>query len=441
MTKQATFSNEEFWKWISGLIKNNVNYFDDMIDVERYATGREFRNNTENKCFIFQKLKDSVPSNYFHEMEYCALAYSVVFGKVFPPLAQHIEELAYIEWLNYVEPEDSDYRDHFVHMLKVTFVCDELFHKFWNDTMVKWQFDCVHFKRWCKEEKIYFHEDKKQTIMSSAVFLSAIFHDFGYGYNFLRTYEERLFKLNLVGCDSMDITKIRNKVINKSLLARFIIEHHEWYQCTKQDLEKESDERLKKIRRENIPCGFIHDCLPLNHSVASSLMVLDIAEDLYQSQIINTELYIAFQIAAEACLLHDLTKRKKYLHLSHVSEEHRHFLDYDCQLKTPIATLLIFADELSMWSRPLVEFTPKGDDKLEGCISYKWKYKHFPETTFPNKLKINFNDTSNDLEILLEREEQKNNLQHILSECNCFSGSNSKTLKMFESELKIGTLN
>jgi len=304
MTIPITFSNGTFWKWVGKLIKNNIRYFDDMIDVEYYTTGQRFRSNSENRLSMFRKLKESMPSNYFHEMEYCALAYSVVFGKVFPPLTQHIEELAYIEWLLYVEAENLDYRDHFVHMLKVSFACDMIQNILCGD-IVKWQFDSTHFKEWVKEEKVYFNEDKKENIVKAAIFLAAIFHDFGYGYKFVRGYEEKLFKLNLLGCDSVDITKSRSDVINKSLLARFIIEHHEWYQRTKKDLEEKPEERLKKIRQENIPCGFIRDCLPLNHSAASALMVLDIAEDLFRSQIITQELYVAFQIAAEACLLHD----------------------------------------------------------------------------------------------------------------------------------------
>jgi len=433
MTKQITFSNKTFWRWINGIVKNdiNVNYFDKMIEVEYYATVRKIRDSSENRISIFQKLKEAMPPNYFQEMEYCALAYSVVFGKVFPPLTQHIEQLAYIEWLLYVEPENLAYRDHFVHMLKVAFICDEIFNKVLNKDMIKWQFDSTdpHFKEWVKEKKVYFNEGKKEDIVKAAIFLAAIFHDFGYGYKFVRGYEEKLFKLNLLGCDSVDITKSRNEVINKSLLARFIIEHHEWYRQTRKNFEKKPDEELEKIRRENIPCGFIHDCLPLNHSMASALMVLDIAEDLFQSQIITPELYIAFQIAAEACLLHDLTDPKKYLHLSHISDEHGHFLDYNCHQKTPVATLLIFADELAIWGRPSISFEKNNNDVLKIKIHHRWKENQ----EYPKMIKIKFsNGNSPTLNISLKNETQNKLLKQILKSCRCFSKEADDLLRMFD---------
>ncbi|GAH22762.1 unnamed protein product, partial [marine sediment metagenome] len=33
------------------------------------------------------------PRGYFREMEYCALAYSTIFGKILPNLAINIEQL------------------------------------------------------------------------------------------------------------------------------------------------------------------------------------------------------------------------------------------------------------------------------------------------------------------------------------------------------------
>lgn len=394
MPLSIVLSNETFWKWLKDdVIKGNVNYFDGMVDVERYATGHDFGKISKSTPAIFHNLKEAMPSDYFLEMEYCALAYAVVFDKVFPPLSQHIEQLAYIEWLLYVEPERFNYRDHFVHVLKVAFVCEEIYQKVLCKKIVDWQFSSskvTHFKRWCTEEKIYFNEAKKENIVHAAIFLSSIFHDFGYGYRFIREYEKKLFKLNLLGCDSVDITKNRGDVIKRSLVARFILEHHEW--C--------KNKKLEAAQRENVILGFFRDCLPLNHSVASSVAVLDIAEDLYLSHIITPELYVAFQIAAEACCLHDMTKLEQYLHLGD-TEKCDHFLDCKSYDKIPVASLLIMADELSMWNRPRIEYGVglNGAEKTTK-LHHRWENSQ----NFPKEIKLEFLDGK--INVSLDNSEQ-----------------------------------
>lgn len=417
MKNTIILSNETFWKWLNTLIRNNVNYFDDMIDVERYATSQNFRNNSDSQSSIFQKLKEVIPADYFHEMEYCALAYSVVFGKVFPPLAQHVEQLAYIEWLSYVEPEKSKYRDHFVHMLKVAFVCEKIFDKVLCEDIVKEQFESIHFSEWCDEKKIHFNEDKKKNIVRAAFFLAAIFHDFGYGYRFVREYEKKLFKLNLLGCDSVDITKSRGDIIKKSLLARFIVEHHAW----------SNNKELKQPQTENLILGFFRDCLPLNHSVASALAVLDIAENLYGSHIITPELYVAFQIAAEACCFHDMTKSKQYLHLMN-AENHNHFLDCKSHIKSPVAVLLILADELSMWSRPKIEYKSSIDDTERITkLHHRWKNKQ----KYPTEIKLQFSER--ELKISLDNIEQNEIFEKELFKLSVFRKAGKKdSLQIFD---------
>jgi hypothetical protein len=393
-TTLINLSNETFWKWLKDrVILGNIDYFDNMIDIERYVTGHDFKKNQSQKTPIFYNLKDAIPSDYFLEMEYCALAYAVIFDKVFPPLSQHIEQLAYIEWLHYVEPERPGYRDHFVHVLKVAFVCDEIFRRILSKNIVDWQFASSrdgHFKAWCKKEKICFNKKKTEKIIHAAIFLSAIFHDIGYGYQFVRDYEKKLFKLNLLGCDSIDITKNRGDVLKRSLLASFIIEYHEWGK----------NKELEFLQEENLVLGFFRDCLPLNHSVASALTVLDIAEDLYRSHIIDSELYIAFQIAAEACCFHDMTALKKYLHLEN-SGSCNHFLDCRIYESIPVAILLILADELSMWSRPRVEYAP-GENGREKTtrLHHRWQ----GDQVYPDKIDLEF--SAKELNIKLDSSEQ-----------------------------------
>ena len=428
MSLSIILSDETFWDWVKNkVIEGNLNYFDKMIDVERYTAGKQFRCDSESNSSIFHKLKDAMPSDYFLEVEYCALAYSVVFGKVFPPLSTHIKQLAYIEWLSYVEPEEPKYRDHFVHMLKVAFVSDHIFDKVLSEDIVKWEFDSsqeepTHFRKWCDEEKVYFNEDKKKNIARAAIFLAAIFHDFGYGYKFMRKYEEKLFNLNLLGCDSVEITRSRAEIIKRSLMARFVVEHHEWYE----------NRKLELPQKENIVLGFFRDCLPLNHSVASALAVLDIAEELYLSHVITPDLYVAFQIAAEACCFHDMTKLKQYLHLKN-SGNSDHFLDSKIHEKIPVAALLILSDELSIWNRPRIEYESKinGYEKVTR-LHHRWKN----DQNYPECIKLEFEQK--ELNISLDNVEQNKNFTKELLKLSVFRDIAKKdALSMFDYEIKF----
>ena len=443
MDQEITISNESFWTWVSSLIEGGesdcINFMSRMIDERRYFANETNTLNPSSDFSMFCHLKKVMPKDYFREMEYCALAYSTIFEKLFPPLSKHIEQLAYIEWLCYMEPEHLNYRDHFVHMLKVAFVCHVILSssKAWSDNIMDWQFNSEHFSNWCTKQKIHFSDREKNNIINTAVFLSSIFHDFGYGYRFLRRYEEKLFKLNLLGCDSIDITKKRADIIKRSLLGKFILCHHEW---------SNKNRNLSDNQEENTLLGFVRDCLPLNHSVASSLVVLDIADELYYSQIIDPELYIAFQIAAEACLIHDLTDPRNYLHLSHISNAHKHFLDFNSHKKVPIAMLLIFADELSMWNRPLIEFESSSNDIQNIKIHHnRWKYNknidtgHIKtiDTEYPKTIKIDLNEEQSEIKVLLENSSQVEILEDVLKECNCFNIEQDNILKIFDCEIKF----
>lgn len=422
MAKEIILSKDTFWDWVALIIKNSEeSIFSSMYQKSEFVPYLTELNNSQrdDDFSIFQSLKERMPREYFREMEYCALAFSKIFQTVFPPLARQVEQLAYIEWLCYVEPENPEYRDHFVHMLKVAFLCQKVIeNKKAFSRIVNWQFGSKHFIRWYKKERIYFSEARKSDIMQDAILLASIFHDFGYGYKFLRGYEEKLSKLNLLGCDSIDTTKDRAKIIERSLLGEFILSHHAWFQ---------NNAQVSPIQKENILLGFIHDCLPLNHSIASSLVVLDIAEDLYRSQAIIPELYLAFQIAAESCLLHDLTKSERYLYLDNRYNS-KHFLDFSCHEKVPAAILLIFADELSIWDRPLIRFDLHNKDEVKTIIHHKWREGQ----DYPSKIRIKFPEKeASGLIISLENNEQNEILRGDLEKCHCFNKDGVTALKIF----------
>ncbi len=434
---EIVLSDQAYWAWVEYIIKKNggknLDIISQMIYRDNCMTSKVKGEKYSDNFSIFSYLKKVMPRGYFHEMEYCALAYSTIFGKLLPDLAKNIEQLAYIEWLCYVEPENPNYRDHFVHMLKVAFVYEKIVsgNQKLKNKLVKMQFEkSQHFYSWITQRRLDFDESQKESIITAAYFLASIFHDFGYGYKFLRSYEERLFKLNILGSDSIGITKARSEILKKSLLGEFILQHH--VECKNRSIDN-----LSNNQKDNLLFGFMHDCLPLNHSVASSLIILDIAEDLYQRQIILPSLYIAFQLAAETCLVHDLTNPKNYLHLKNSSINLEHFLDCSFCNEIPMAILLILTDELSMWGRPLIEYEPDNSNinKVNISITDQWKYKNYKVTNYPKIIKIKFIDDS--FKIIFENENQIRNFKEILSDCNCFTGKLKNEFKLFNYKIDL----
>jgi hypothetical protein len=246
-----------------------------------------------------------------------------------------------------MEPDDERYRDHLVHMFRVAFVCNRLMQVqaiFQNAK--EFQFDSQHFRKWCQDE--FFTDPngwtspKKDRVLNAAIYLSAIFHDFGYGYHYLNLYRRRLAGVlpSLAQTETTgdlqhrDMARMRN-----SLAAKFAAKYHHALQ------ENES-----LANEEVILSGFFRDNLGLNHSVASGLFLVDLAGSLYDRHAISDELYVAFHLAAEAAMLHDMTSNDKCLHFSTPSR--RTFLDCNKQKEVPIATLLCLADNIELGRRP-----------------------------------------------------------------------------------------
>lgn len=295
------------------------------------------------------RLSRHIPRKYLLELHFCLAAYSSVFATLFPSMLSHLDNLPYIEWLLHMEPDNEGYRDHLVHMFRVAFVSNRLMllrtirHK-----AREFQFSSPHFLRWCKEkldtDPNGWDSSKKDRFLNAAIYLSAIFHDFGYGYYFLNRYRQRLAGVLPILAQSdatadlhhRDMAHIRN-----SLAAKFAAKCHHAFQRA-----------LIPANKEVILSGFFRDNLGLNHSVASAMFLVDLADNLYDQHSMSDDLYIAFHLAAEAAMLHDMTSNDKWLHFS--TGTYREFLDCVRQKEVPIAALLCFADNMELGRRPRV---------------------------------------------------------------------------------------
>ena len=329
--------------------------------------------NEKSSNDIMRNLSLFVPREYFLELQFCAKTIASMFGTIFPPLISHIDQLAYIEWLLYTEPGYTKSRDHLVHMFKVAFVGDRLLSN--NNILEKiceLQFEAEHFKEWSKDSKfnIYLtNENDQKDIVKMAFILASVFHDFGYGYFFHNLYQGRLFKINKwlqPGSDLTDIDTPFFEKFKKSLPYFYIEQKHKWGIKSKTFINEEQKKRLIS--------GFFRDCLPLNHSIASTFTILDIAERLWDSGALNEKLYVSFQLAAEAIMIHDMTERKNWMHLDY--KKKKHFLDNQSYKSIPIAILLILADVLAVWNRFKMKSKHSGNNEE---ITYQIDNEYVPK--------------------------------------------------------------
>ncbi len=393
-------------------------YLRDIADSEidkGYIAESVGQDSTMRHPPTMQALRKCVPYSYFLEIQFCAAVYATVFAKVFPPLAREVHQLAYIEWLLYTEPDHEEYRDHLVHMFKVLFVGDQLLSvEPLLSRVAEWQFRSKHFKSWCEEGEIAVDSDRwdeseQKKIVRMAFFLAAIFHDFGYGYHYLRKYKQKLFRLYhwlSPGADHVDIDVIGTQALLKSLPALFIRKHHSWLNPNPQPRESDVD--------SSVVAGCFRDCLPLNHSIASTFFVLDVAESLKKSRALSPELYIAFQLAAEACMIHDMTAPKNWAHLEEKPES-GHFLDCDSHQDVPLAMLLILADELAIWNRPTLRSTLDGNRKVVNELD---------RSEVPSEIHVSFLAAAGGSKIVIRPDRANDKIESIFKEeLRCLKGS------------------
>ena len=235
---RITLSNKGFWEWmcLSGSHACYAKYIEDIaVMMTPYSSGHvayAYHQSNQNPSHLLvepstflRDLWESVPIWYYEEMLYCAQAYSILFGSLFPRLVEHVEELAYMEWLLYTEPGYRKYRDHLAHMFKVAHVCDKwVEQRSLLNSLTRLQLKSRHFQEWLSRDSITNNavdNENIKDIMRIALFIASVFHDFGYGYFFLNLYKKRLHRLNkwlLPGADPMDRNLDATQKILKSII-------------------------------------------------------------------------------------------------------------------------------------------------------------------------------------------------------------------------------
>jgi hypothetical protein len=96
----------------------------------------------------------------------------------------------------------------------------------------------------------------------------------------------------------------------------------------------------------------------LNHSFASALFILSLENSLKESGSINDEMRLAFQLAAEGVLFHDITN----------TEKNSCGLNYNIFAKIhSTGKLLVLCDELAVWGRPRLKTKVKAS--MPNCLN------------------------------------------------------------------------
>ena len=175
-----------FWEWMASSYAGTSEGINDYLyliagnEIDKGYLIEAFSDNApETHSNIMSNLKQFVPYEYFLEIQFCASVYATVFGRVFPPLASHVDQLAYIEWLLYAEPGHPFYRDHLVHMFKVAFVGDQLLSvEKLLSKITEWQFKSKHFEDWYLYRKIRvdkWNPSEQKDVVRMAFLLAALF--------------------------------------------------------------------------------------------------------------------------------------------------------------------------------------------------------------------------------------------------------------------------
>ncbi len=357
---------------MGSVILSNQKFYDWRIDRDTSVEFKRFVDpsivgavvsygNTEAIYETMAKLKKAVPQEYYDELYYCIASYYRMFCQIFPPLAPAVGVFAYIEWLMYTETNYTKYRDHIVHQYKTAFVCHSVYTEI-GKSIYQDQKCSEHFSCWLKRKKIYEVNLNYEEIVVMGFQLASLFHDIGYGQYYSRRIKGELRKLYCWHDDhrgEVDLDPVNLSDFERSLAFEFILSI----------LNPPKEERCSEYMRHyavTLFCGMMNS--GHNHSVESALFLIYISEELMKQGVIRMPMYIAMQIAAEAALLHDLVNVENSVGLC--SADGMHFLNCNLHKKSPVAALLILADELACWHRPLVRYKHKKDGSILCKMDY-----------------------------------------------------------------------
>lgn len=324
-----------------------------------------------------RSMNATVPLWLWQRMFFAAHHYCLFYSQLWPDLVNSVLDMIYLEWLLHLEPGNPRYRDHLFHMFKVacfgTFLLDDgafaqevAGHQFAPRPAGSGLRDCDAWVR-RRFPALVLTNDDRVLIVRWAYLLAAFFHDLGYGHAFRGVLDARVGDMHdwmSVRSQNSEPSMRMQRVLLESLLMDFVRAHSA---C---DNTRRWPDEYPAVRRAT---GFVRDTLELNHSTASSLLVLHLCDLLRESRTMLPHFQIALEIAAEAVLIHDMKHpdgwcglRSQRTVTADPADPDDHFLHRHSCEEVPVAVLLMLCDELDVLDRP--RMAPRPPAKPEELI-------------------------------------------------------------------------
>lgn len=362
----------------------------------------------------WSRLLARLPQAFRDELEFLYTFILEALRHITPNLDTSLANHAYSEWLLYHDLESGLYREHIVHPVKVAVIARWLLDQSGAINRVKSHLagkeSAPHVKILLRQltlsESIFREnsngEKNGEKIIHAALWLAGLLHDLGYGHNFLCRLDRRMrsaYGFYPGGTIGGTAGGINPALIERSLLPRFLLDSQSWEHFKETGKLPELENKASK---ESWRLSLYRN-LTNNHSVSGALNLLWLLQETVEYwPEIDPRLVLVFELAAEAIFLHDLAKKEKFVHLAISSDkssskkntwpsEKKPFINFQ---DSPLAVILILADELQAWGRPRLRYDTGNDgdqvrvyfdkrrrdangnlleEKLWHRVQYEWK--------------------------------------------------------------------
>lgn len=389
----------------------------DILNLRRWC-GRErgVRWRSLPESFWLHTQKDSewetllskVPQKFRDELEF---AYAFIF-EALRHIAPNFDTIwanhGYMEWLLYHNLDHERYREHIVHPVKVAVLAQWLLRESGRIEQVASNLgNDEHVQRCLSQlslsQSFFLSHGDAHKVIKSALWLAGLCHDFGYGHNFACQVERRLrdsygfYAGDVVGGS---VSGVNRHSIERSLLLRYLLDESSVQHIL---LHKRLPDVTGISPQEDWRVSLYRN-LYSNHSVAGGLNLLCLLEEIIEYWTdVDPRLVLVFELAAEAVFLHDLTKEDKYVCPGNphrtttpvgACQNTRPLINFR---DTPLAVILISADELQDWGRPRLEYKQStASDEMrvkfrEPCHPMKVAWDPVPEDDRPRTLRLVLN--------------------------------------------------
>lgn len=380
MTANESFLNDEwFYEELSSVpLKQELGSFrEPNLDLRSWCgtqTGTRWRAMPETfwtesaRRPELAELLRRLPHSLGNELDFLYTFILEALRHIVPNLDTIMASHAYSEWLLYHDLDSGLYREHIVHPVKVAVIARWLLKKSGAMRRVKRHLagkaTAPHVKVLLRHltlsEKVLLESPDGDKIILAALWLAGLLHDLGYGHNFLCNIDRRMraaYGFYPGGVVGSTVAGMNPVLIERSLLPRYLLDPKAW---------EAFQESGKLPEPENKSCKeswrlTLYRNLTNNHSIAGALNLLCLLQELVEYwPEIDSRLVLVFELATEAIFLHDLAHEDKFEHFVSPRAEYPHSKDkWPSKQRplinfkdSPLAVILILADEIQAWGRP-----------------------------------------------------------------------------------------